>query len=384
MKDRFIQMVTVLREALLRERGEGCGMDGDEENKDQEIEAVKNELLDGHFMVGKWKEYAGYPVGKAYRDFVRRVGRKKNRMPWITIGSAAAVILLFIGIREGMHQKKTEDIVPAVAVVDRNELIEPGKTKAVLRLTDGRKVDIGGERMQIREKSGTEIEYADGKIAYQTTAAVKTLEYNELDVPLAGECYITLDDGTKVWMNAGSKLKYPVRFVGEDRKVFLAGEAYFEVKKAQKPFIVSTALGDIRVLGTSFNVKAYQEEEEMYTTLVEGKVCFEGGEKVEIIPGEQVVATSGGKVSKRKVNIDEYVGWKDGIYVFRDHPLEAIMTDLARWYDVSVFYQNPEMKQITFTGNLKRYERINTFMDVLKRTGDVKYSIQGNTIILFE
>lgn len=107
--------------------------------------------------------------------------------------------------------------------------------------------------------------------------------------------------------------------------------------KDAKPFIVSTLLGDIRVLGTSFDVKAYREEEKMYTTLVSGKVCFQGQEKLEIDPGEQVVATADGKVEKRTVDINKYIGWKNGVYIFKDQPLERIMNDLSRWYDVSVF-----------------------------------------------
>lgn len=346
-------------------------------------EAFENIHREG-FWADKLDDYSGYPAAEAFRHFVKKVGggRRKKTL-FIRLAVSAAVIFLLVGVPFLIEitQSEKNNMLPALPV---NSVVMPGEKKAQLRLADGRIVDVTGDSMQIRESDGTQIKIEQGKVSYETLREADKLVYNELIVPLAGECYITLDDGTRVWINSDSRLKYPLKFIGDERKVFLQGEAYFEVVKAGKPFIVSTDLGNIRVLGTTFDVKAYREENKLYATLVTGKVCYQGREKIMVYPGEQVVALPDGRAEKRKVDIDEYIGWKNGLYVFKEHTLESIMTDLARWYNVSVFYQNPELRRITFTGNLKRYDSINTFMEILQRTGDVRYSIKENTILLFK
>lgn len=354
------------------------------ELRNEKVRKVYEHIRQPDFIRSKLNEYSGYKADVAYQEFRQVIELRKNkRFEGWKIVAIAAMLLFFIGTLALMKTGQKREVLPVAGVV-QNDVVLPGMKKAQLKLADGRMVNVTGDSMQIRQSDGTQIKYIQGHIAYEKVKPVSVLVYNELIVPLAGECYITLADGTRVWMNSDSKLKYPVKFLGNERKVFLEGEAYFEVVKDAKPFIVSTLLGDIRVLGTSFDVKAYREEEKMYTTLVSGKVCFQGQEKLEIDPGEQVVATVDGKVEKRTVDINEYIGWKNGVYIFKDQPLERIMNDLSRWYGVSVFYQNPAVRKITFTGNLKRYDRINTFMEVLQRTGDVRYKISGNTIILFE
>ena len=212
-----------------------------------------------------------------------------------------------------------------------------------------------------------------------------TIVYNELSVPLGGECYVVLEDGSKVWINAGSVLKYPTCFGDTIREIYLEGEAYFEIEKNTRPFVVHSGLGDVRVLGTAFGITAYPEEN-MLTTLVSGEVAFEQNqrESLTITPGEQIVAYLSGKIERKTVEPEEYVGWKSGIYVFKDRKLEEIMLNLERWYNVKVFYQSQQMKDVRFTGNVERYNTINAFMQILEGTGDVKYRINGNTVILYQ
>ena len=163
------------------------------------------------------------------------------------------------------------------------------------------------------------------------------------------------------------------------------GEAYFVVAKGTKPFVVSTSRGDVRVLGTTFNVKAYEEDGAMAATLVEGKVRVAKGEEgMDLAPGEQGTVTAAGVMEKREVDVDEFVGWKKGIYVFKRQRLENIMRDLSRWYGVEVFFQNQALRALPFTGNLRRYEDINGFLDVLERTGELKYRINDNTVIIYK
>lgn len=346
--------------------------------QDEELRKVYHFVQESGIIGEKLEEYQQYSAQEAFQKFKTLHRTKRNRIFYISV--AAAVVVVLIGITILLNN--TTSRMKILSLTD-NEQIAPGTHKAVLRLANGQLVEVVGDTMQIQEKAGTKIEYSQGAIAYSTTGQVEELIFNELIVPLAGECYITLDDGSRVWINSGSRLKYPVKFLGEKRKVFLEGEAYFEVVKDGKPFIVNTALGEINVLGTNFDVKAYREDGKVYTTLVSGKVRFAGREIIELAPGEQVIAFASGKVEKRVVDVEEYVGWKEGVYVFKNQNLETIMEDLCRWYDVSVFFQNPALKQLEFTGNLKRYDNINIFMELLQRTGDVKYRISGKTIIIF-
>lgn len=346
--------------------------------QDEELRKVYHTVQQSGVIGERLEEYQQYSAQEAFRKFKTLHRKKKNRIFYISV--AAAVVMILIGITILLNNATVRMDIPSLT---DNEQIAPGKHKAILRLADGQVIDMVGDTMQIQEKAGTKIKYSQGAIAYSVTGQVEELIFNELIVPLAGECYITLDDGSRVWVNSGSRLKYPVKFIGEERKVFLEGEAYFEVVKDGKPFIVNTALGEINVLGTHFDVKAYKEDGKVYTTLVSGKVSFAGREIIELAPGEQVIAFASGKMEKQVVDVEEYVGWKEGLYIFKNQDLETIMEDLCRWYDVSVFFQNPALKQLEFTGNLKRYDNINIFMELLQRTGDVKYRISGKTIIIF-
>ncbi len=335
--NRWHELVLLLRKSwfgqLNREEWEHL----QKELRNETVRKVYEHIRQQSFIRGKLDEYSEYKADVAYRSFLKSMGGRKNKklISWKIIAVAAMLVLL-VGTLALMRTRQAREVLPVTGVI-QNDVVLPGMKKAQLKLADGRMVNVTGDSMQIRQSDGTQIKYIQGHIAYEKVKPVSVLVYNELIVPLAGECYITLADGTRVWMNSDSKLKYPVKFLGNERKVFLEGEAYFEVVKDAEPFIVSTLLGDIRVLGTSFDVKAYREEEKMYTTLVSGKVCFQGQEKLEIDPGEQVVATADGKVEKRTVDINEYIGWKNGVYIFKDQPLERIMNDLSRWYDVSVF-----------------------------------------------
>lgn len=355
------------------------------EVEDAHCGEVLERLEDEDYVERRLAGYRTWDDKKAFRQFVERVTRirrqrqLRRRIAWSGVAAGIACVVGFVFFLEPEQQAE----LPLAEV--RNEVVMPGSTKATLRLAGGETVDIRGDSMQIAGKGESHIHYAGGKLTYAKKEKAAKLVYNELEVPVAGECSLVLDDGTQVWVNADSRLKYPVQFVGEERKVFLEGEAYFIVAKDSLPFVVSTSRGDIRVLGTTFNVKSYDEEIAMQATLVEGKVLVAQGQKeMELAPGEQGTVKDAGIMAKRAVDVDEFVGWRKGIYVFKKQPLEDIMRDLSRWYGVSVFFQNEGLKQVSFTGNLKRYDNINEFLDVLQRTGDVKYRINNNTVIIYE
>lgn len=172
-------------------------------------------------------------------------------------------------------------------------------------------------------------------------------------------------------------------FPGNAREVWLVGEAYFEVvADSSQPFWVYSAKGKIEVLGTSFNVRSYPEEARIVTTLVKGSIVYTDSElhKFELSPGEQTISQPGLATILQKVNPDYYTGWKDGKYVFKSTTLEDIMQELSRWYNITVFYANTEVKQLHFTGDLKRYDRVETFLRFLEIGGDVCFDVKGNTV----
>ncbi len=311
-----------------------------------------------------------------------RGGQKHHRTRHlIQYLSYAASILLIIMVGTWLWVKRGDEgaKVPKTTTMARNENIQ-------LRLSDGRTINLSADKEgTIQEQNGAEILQEKGKLAYRQDSSQhkKEIQYNELSVPTGGECQLVLEDGTKLWINSNTRVKYPVSFPDNKREIIVSGEIYLEVVKDGRPFLVNTSAGQVCVLGTSFGVQAYGEE--VLTTLVSGRVRFtnKAGHKTELKAGEQAVATANGEVSKREVRVEEYVGWKDGWYIFREQRLEDVMTTLNRWYGTNVFYQNPRVKDIRFTGNLKRYESIKTFLEVLAASEDVHYKLNGETIILY-
>lgn len=375
---------SLIKKSLIKDLSDKEQKELDQLLDDQSLQDVYKELSDRGYLKKQFMEYEKYSSQKAYREFKERRGHsgRIRIVRWVAV--VAAVWVLALGVTLWMTFGKKENVAPLPVA---SKIIPAGEKKATLTLADGTEVHVEEITAQILQEKGMNIEYRNGEIVYHKSEE-KTTEvvYNKLEVPRGGECMIKLDDGTKVWVNAETKLKYPVAFVGDRREVVLEGEAFFDVAKNEKPFIVKTSFGDVRVLGTAFGISAYASESESYTTLVRGKVSVEreGGEPVVILPGEQVVTSKDGKMIKQQVDVEEFVGWKDGIYVFKEKSLGEIMKTLERWYNISVDFQEKSLVDLPFTGNLKRYDDINVFFDALTRTGDMKYRVEGNQVILFK
>lgn len=268
--------------------------------------------------------------------------------------------------------------------------IKPGSSKATLTLCDGRDVFLDSINMlSLTEIDGTEIEKIQGEISYRKSEelSIKKPVYNIINVPVGGEYRLTLSDGTKVYLNSMTSLKYPVQFGPGKREVELVGEAYFEVvKNAAKPFVVNTNEMKVEVLGTSFNVNAYEDSKNTVTTLVDGRVKLSHSlnlaEEQILNPNEQgVMDNLSGKIVLSNVDVSNYISWKDGQLVFYDMPLEEIMTQLTRWYSAKVFYMNPEVKSMRFSGSLDKYDEIEKFIDIIEATQNVNVRINNNTIL---
>ncbi len=194
-----------------------------------------------------------------------------------------------------------------------------------------------------------------------------------------------LEDGTHVWLNADSKLKYPAVFTGKQRRVYLEGEGYFDVAKDSiRPFLVETREQNIQVLGTAFNVYAYFGEQMNYTTLVRGKVSVRdkrGGKQWILHPGQQVcMDVTNEECVVREVDVRKEIAWKDGLFVFHGQTLEQIMTKLARWYDITVFFQSEEAKSLLFKGNLPRYSDFQIMLNVLEKSSNVQFNVKDRVV----
>ena len=285
----------------------------------------------------------------------------------------------------------------AVALLSRDDIkeksrVEPitvkaGKSQAVLVLSSGERqvLDLGERNI---EDGGMRISADSGRISYNGKSRSGEVQdaFHILEVPRGGEYFMTLEDGTKVWLNAATRLKYPVVFASGIRKVILEGEAYFEVARdISRPFVVETVQAKVSVLGTSFDVCAYAEEGKTWTTLEEGVVEVESmdkGEKVRMVPGEQVCLTGGKGMEKYKVETALFTAWRSGRLVFKDMRLEDLMRNLARWYDVKVEFYREEAKDIVFTGDVKKYEDLNEVLEIIELTSDVHFTIEGQSIIV--
>ena len=332
-----------------------------------DLKKVYEQLQNGETLKAAFGEYKDYSSKKAYQSFLQKIGRmeKKERKPFISRVwwyAAAAVIVLAVGLSFYMSNFYS-------AVEEKRALIQPGTQQAQLTLPDGSIIDVDKKEVNV-VVDGVQVKYKKGVLSYQPTVTTQHEEESTEEKPVKyNELVIT----------------YPVRFAGKRRVVALEGEAYFDVVKDEtRPFIVQTHLGEVTVLGTAFNINAYTDAS-VYTTLVHGKVQFSSSSIGTIIlsPGEQAVVSANGS-EKRMVDLDEYVGWVDGRYVFNNRPLGEIMQTFERWYDIQVYYETPHLRDITYSGSLKRYGTINSFLDALELTGDLTYKISGRNILIYD
>lgn len=327
-------------------------------------------------------------IQEAWGVFEKRVQgqrRIERRQRWVWVMSAVASVAIvicccwFVYYWANMEQKLN------VAV----QKIVPGQYNAVLEMADGATYQLGEQQYFLQEKTGNQIKVDSTVLSYlpvnNKSGLSQDIVYNKLSVPKGGEYRIELEDGTKVWINSASRLRYPVVFSGDTREVYLEGEAYFEVRRdSSRPFIVHAGDQRVTVLGTSFGMTCYANEVNDYTTLVSGKVKVElqqGKQAFVLKPGTQVEYNKeSGMVRERRVDVAEFVAWKEGKYVFKQKRLEDILSTLSRWYDFEVFYQNSEMKEVLFSGELRRFDDFNYLLQLIERTSDVKFIIDKKVV----
>jgi transmembrane sensor len=268
--------------------------------------------------------------------------------------------------------------------------IHPGTQKAILTTADNQKYELGKKKSIFNFIKALVVD-TNSTLIYQAPKENKieeyVAEYNQLETPRGGEYKLVLSDGTTVFLNSETKLRFPVVFSEKAREVELEGEAYFEVTKSEKvPFIIRVNNMQITVYGTSFNISAYNDDNSIQTTLVTGIVGIKSSDnpgKVEqrLVPGQQANYNRlNSEINTRRVNTDIYTAWTKGMFVFDNEPLEKIMQKLARWYNFEVAYSDDKLRNEPFTGDLKRFDNVTKILDMISIASDIEFKIEDKKV----
>jgi len=315
----------------------------------------------------------------------------KRRIPLLTVLSGCAAALLLLFGTYWLYQSKHFDFQNENTVSLQKLPIAPGGSKAELLLADGSTINLESlaNDTSIQLAGYSVHKNKSGELSYVLDKSENSQEirYNTIITPRGGEYKLTLADGTKIWVNASSKVRYPINFDKNERTVELEGEAYFQVAKQMRngkriPFSVHTKEQKLEVLGTSFNINAYDKQ--ISTTLVEGKVKLSYPEKKDVIlaPNEQArYSTDKKKLTVSTVEPYYEIAWKEGAFAFQNTPIAQVLETLGRWYAIDVSF-NKDVKDLKFTGTLSKYEQIEKILQVIELTEAVKFKIEGRRVFV--
>ena len=308
------------------------------------------------------------------------LGRQRRMTTWIKYAAVIALPLLVAGVWL-LFPRGGEQSIP----VAQNTKIVKREVSPVLEVVVGGKVILEKEKDKMIEAGrGVEVQQSSGMLVYSDSVVSEYVDTNVLRIPKGGEFKLQLADGTQVYLNSATDLRYPVAFTGSERRVYLKGEAYFEVAKdAEHPFIVVTDDVQVRVYGTSFNVNTLGADG-VRTVLVEGKVGIRGQDsdrEFVLKPNELAFYDRNSRDMKiETVDPDLYTLWRKGIFVFERETLENIMNTLSLWYDMEVFFQSESAKKLHFSGHMKRYEQIEDILHAITDATGVVFTINDRTV----
>lgn len=380
-----------------------------QDNLSDELQSLWEKVSNVNPVISKeeWEEKIGQLINKTEAEAIpaRKVPFLKT-LRWVA--AAAILIILALGgsIFLSKRRSSSKEVIAASPVQQKD--LAPGGNKAVLTLANGKAIILDSvSQGAIAQQGNTKIlKLNGGQISYRnTTASVQKAVYNTLTVPRGGQYQIILPDGSKVWMNAGSSIRFPTAFTGKERGVEITGEAYFEVaKNPAKPFIVKLPpspsgkeQGEIEVLGTHFNVDAYKDESSVKVTLLEGSVrvsqqatetssfglhSTSSSKASQILrPGQQAQINKEGNIQVvNDADINEAVAWKNNLFWFNDSNIQDVMRQLSRWYNVDVVIKGNITKH--FTGSIPRDVNVSKVFEVLQATGGIHFEIQDGKIIV--
>lgn len=339
--------------------------------------------------IAQWQSIQLPDIPEETKKPKKETGRNRQLL-WKLSAAAAFVILLVSG---GILLNRAEHRYQSLKTRFEKEhylaAIKPGETKATLTTQSGQTVVLGGDEgsnsraieaarvKQLQEDSRKKKAEADRKAL------------NNLEIPRGGEFHITLEDGTEVWLNAESTLRYPDHFDGSIREVALTGEAYFKVAKDRqgRPFHVRTAGQLVRVYGTEFNIFSYEEDQFVYTTLVNGCISLtrDNSQDSELIltPGHQAVfGKADGATKVKPVATDVVTSWRNGMFVFEDQTLDQIMRQLSRWYNFTYSFTSQEAAGTLFMGRMARSSKFGEVLEILEQSGHLKFDVKDNHIVI--
>lgn len=347
------------------------------------VRRVVKRLSDLEYLQQKGREQGRFNADAAFE----KLHRRNQRRILVRVGSVAAIFLLFVGAIM-MYTSNLSPEKDSLTLVEKtNSSFQPGSNKAILELADGRE-------FLLDDTLRTKIETAAGVVEIDSAGVVYAMgndsllgerqqEFHTMRIPRGGEFHLVLSDGTQVWLNSETELRFPVHFSDSKREIYLKGEAYFDVvSDAKRPFIVGTSMGAIKVLGTAFNVSIYNEKS-IAATLERGAISYqsEGGKELLIKPGEQLIYDDNMVTPViRKVNTRLYTAWKDNLFCFEEQCLEEIMTTLARWYDFQVEFESEELKHVELSGTLEKYSDIQSLLKLFELSTNVKFEIRDKNI----
>lgn len=372
-----------------------CLSGGDQENWQKLTEELERE--ENAVLRQEWKRFTLLTPedmlvdeGKMWAKVSRCQSEGKNRIKWgrqLLRYAAIIAIPLMTGVLGWALYQAREWDSPEKTVV--SAMITPGSPRAILKLEGGKQIDLSVlSRDTLLSHRGTSIQLnSDHSLLYpEQKNNRQEIIYNTIMVPRAGEYRLTLADGTRVWLNADSELKYPVDFPSGPRRVFLRGEAYFEVAKNEKqPFLVEVGNMEVEVLGTKFNINASRIDGSYQTTLVEGKVRVSNHRTTEslVLRPDQQAQSKDGHFCVKEVDARVYTAWREGKFYFESEPLEEIAAQLERWYDVQFFFTRESLRKDEFTGVIRKDYTADRILDIITKTTNVKFEIRGRTISVF-
>ena len=386
---------------------------------DGNCSSEEKQLVDTYFLKyldGKTKlpsqfdiEAASHEMRGAIEAEIGSFSAGRTIRLWSRIAAAAAVLLV-VGLSIFFYSRYTNTLrhlEGSAATRDLANDIKPGGNKAYLVLSNGKRLSLtDAANGELAKEAGVEItKTADGQVIYAprhpeggTTEGpvsgsrdisslgfprhdggrVEMTAMNTIETPRGGQYQVRLPDGSKVWLNAASKLIYPVSFNGRGQRVVeLSGEAYFEIfKNKLQPFVVKSKNQEVTVLGTHFNINNYSDESSVKTTLLEGSVRVN---EVTLKPNEQSVLVNG-KIAVKQVDPALAVDWKNGQFIFESEPLPSILRRVARWYNVTIIYTNTDKNNTTFSGVVSRADNVSSVLRMLQKTSKIKFTIDGNTV----
>lgn len=300
---------------------------------------------------------------------------------WIAAAAAVIVVIISVAIYHYSSRPSSNTVTKV-----RTDIM-PGSNKAILTLSNGHTIALSGSaKGNIATQGNITINQINGSIEYDSVANAKSLSaFNNLSTPNGGQYHLVLADGTNVWLNSASSIKYPTAFTGNERRVEITGEAYFEVAHNKNmPFRVVSRGQTVEVLGTHFNINAYSDESTVKTTLLEGSVRVSSvlnGHEVNVLlkPGEQA-SLSPENIKVINADTDEAIAWKNGDFIFDNQALPDILRQIARWYDVKIIYQADVKRNVTYSGAVARSRNLSAVLKMLESAGNVRFKIDGNVV----